>query len=54
MNGLFIYAGGDASDLALAYSGSEAQSAENDQESGYNAQNMGLDSGTVAIEYREE
>ncbi len=53
-NGLLIYAGGNAANLALAFSGSESQAAENDQKSGYNTQNMGLQSGIEATEYEDD
>jgi len=54
-----IYAGGDAANLALAYQGSESQSAENDQKSGYNNQNLGLmssiaEDGEYGQEYDEK
>ncbi len=49
-----IYAGGNAANLALAYRGSEAQAAENDQKSGYNNQNMGIGSEIEATEYEDD
>ncbi len=43
----------------MAYQGSESQSAENDQKSGYNNQNLGLmsgvaDDGTYGEEYDDK
>lgn len=46
--GLLVYAG------VYAFSGSEAQAAENDQKSAYNTQKMGLDNGAIEDEVEEE
>ncbi len=50
--GLLIYAKGNAANLALAESGSEAQAAENDQNSKYNIQQIGIES--FSNEYEED